>query len=314
VLIPRAAVVASQRMRAIGTRLYPRPLEETTHEFLVYALMNELGGDWAREQGDLPDGRRHVVMRWYDELAASRAGASIDEEGDRSAIASGNLQALLCLAEDVIDVLHAAVLDDALLARLRTPDHFQGARYELAMAAVFLRTGFRIAWIPPTAAEQTPEFTAIGHGVEFDVEVKSKHRSGVLGYPGATIDPEITKVRAGTLLNDARAKADGTRPFVACIDLNLPGNSSRTDVESWMGQVKDVFRQIPMPTAEAPDVVSGYLLTNFAYHYEGEGEMSDLGQSFLVISMYRTSPVPDEVLHCLRETCATYGALPPRDW
>jgi hypothetical protein len=118
----------------------------------------------------------------------------------------------------------------------------------------------------------------------------------------------------GRLLHDARAKAYGTRPFVACIDLNLAPNRSRTDVHGWMDHAKHSFDQLPRPTPDEPDVVSGYLLTNFAFHYQGEDEMTDLGQSFLVVPEHVTCPIPMGILHRLREACRVYGALPPREW
>lgn len=316
-LIPHSSEFQGLRCRAVFDRVYPRPLDETAHEFLVFILCERLGADWLAEQRKLPNSARPTLVRWLDEFDVGRAGGGIDpmEHADhRSVTASGNLQALLCLAEDVADLAHRNALDAALMERLRPPDQFQGVRYEIAMAAVVLRTGFAITWITPTNASQTPEFTAVGHGVEFDVEVRSHHRAGVLGTPGEMKDPEHTTARVGGLLNAASNKASGDRPFVACIDLNLPANSRRTDVQTWMDQVKRSYDQIPNPAPESPDAVSGYLLTNFAYHYQGEEEMIDLGQSFLVVSMYRKRPLPDEVLHALRETCAAYGALPPREW
>jgi hypothetical protein len=67
------------------------------------------------------------------------------------------------------------------MERIRLPDQFQGARYELSIAAVFSRAGYEVEWL--TARDRKlPEFIATHQTAktEIAVEAKSRHRPGVL--------------------------------------------------------------------------------------------------------------------------------------
>jgi hypothetical protein len=55
---------------------------------------------------------------------------------------TGPAQELLALAYDIYCLLQGDRLDWEVRDRLRTDDRFQGARYELAVAAIFIRSGF----------------------------------------------------------------------------------------------------------------------------------------------------------------------------
>jgi hypothetical protein len=53
-------------------------------------------------------------------------------------------------------------LPESLIERLKDFQAFQGARYEVLIAAVFVRAGFEIEWIDDTkAVGKHPEFIAI---------------------------------------------------------------------------------------------------------------------------------------------------------
>jgi len=70
-----------------------------------------------------------------------------------------------------------------LLARLRDLEQFQGARYEILIGSLFARCGFAIEFITDTS-KRNPEFFAHKDGERIGVEVKSRHRSGVLNRRG----------------------------------------------------------------------------------------------------------------------------------
>src|SRR3954454_9875111 len=145
-----------RRVRAIGSTVAFRPPKETDHEFYLSHLRVTLGEEWHRAQLELPEAERHVIEGWFD---AWRQGTSARVEREEihravgplySTEATGELMALLCLAYDVYTLHHAMVLPDALVNRLRNPDQFQGARYEIAVASVFVRAGYEIEWMTST--------------------------------------------------------------------------------------------------------------------------------------------------------------------
>jgi hypothetical protein len=60
-------------------------------------------------------------------------------EGQVSAEVNGWVRYLLSLAWDVATLIHAGEPPSELIDRLRDHDNYQGARYELAIAAIFAR-------------------------------------------------------------------------------------------------------------------------------------------------------------------------------
>lgn len=104
---------------------------------------------------------------------------------------------------DFLEVLSATNLPDFLKAvqitlnnrkdcprRVTYYDEFQGARYEIAIAAAFVKCDFQIEWIEDKSAKH-PEFIARNprKREEVAVETKSRRRPGVLHDPGTLPPP-----------------------------------------------------------------------------------------------------------------------------
>jgi hypothetical protein len=101
-------------------------------------------------------------------------------------------------------------------------DQFQGARHELFAEATCLRAGFSIEHEDETdGSTRHAEFTAThkATGQTVSVEAKSKHRLGILGFPGARQAEGEHNLNVGRLLNDAIQKNTPHR-----LDDRLPFN------------------------------------------------------------------------------------------
>jgi len=225
----------NRRVRAVGSRICFRPPEEPFHQFLVEGLLSEaLGEAWLREQLALPPSERHPVAQWIGHMAELMAdwpppGARQESEAIWSFLPDGVVQCLVVLAWDLYSLQHTNGIPESVMNRLRHPDQFQGARYEIAIGAIFARLGFTLEWAEPTGAP-IPEFTAVNQrtGERIAVEAKSRHRPGALGHPGEPPD-ELAALRAGVEQPIRRAlpKAPGDKPFVVFVDLNLPPRQRR---------------------------------------------------------------------------------------
>jgi hypothetical protein len=193
-----------KRVRAVGSRIYFRPEQETKQEFFVHVMAHTvtetLGDDWKRKQDALPEDKRHPLALWTDAWDAMRRdhGATAPDRKDEgggqySSEATGDALALLTTAYDVYTLRHAGAIDagDPIIKRLGQRDQFQGARYELAVAAIFVRAGYRIEWLIDVT-RRLPEFIARRQGsvVEIAVEAKSRPRPGLLGRGGERPDEE----------------------------------------------------------------------------------------------------------------------------
>ena len=179
---------------AIGSRVYPgRPPNETFHEFILHVLRETLGEPWRAAQAALPEDERHFVFKCFEQLSVFLGEHTDPEElareGQVSAEPNGWVRYLISLAWDVATLIHAGEPPDELIDRLRDRDNFQGARYELAIAAIFARLDCSIRWLDADPALRTVkhvEFEATHRptGQTFAVEAKSRHRAGVLNQPG----------------------------------------------------------------------------------------------------------------------------------
>src|SRR5205823_10835326 len=106
----------------------------------------------------------------------------------------GWTQFLVSFAFDIASLIHTGGVPEPLLRRLRTIDQYQGARHEVAVAAIFARLGCEIEWIDDkTTTAKHPEFLAIRDELTIAVEAKSRHRAGVIHTRGAAVDAAVVR-------------------------------------------------------------------------------------------------------------------------
>jgi hypothetical protein len=307
----------------VGSRIYFRPEQETKQEFFVHVMahtVNEtLGDDWKRKQDALPEDERHPLALWTDawdrmrrELGATAPDRRDEGGGQYSSEATGDALALLTTAYDVYTLRHADAIDagDPIIKRLGQRDQFQGARYELAVAAIFVRAGYRIEWLNDVT-RRLPEFVARrpGSDVEIAVEAKSRPRPGLLGRGGERPDEESVRADLARLHRDALQKETDDRPYAIFLDMNLP---PRDDVplDEWIPNLhEDVLAWRGKSSAENPDSYSAVVLTNFSWHWHGE-ETTKSGERFLVLPLYTDVPLPGPETDRIWESVSQYGVLP----
>jgi hypothetical protein len=306
-----------KRVRAVSNVISYRPSHETDHEFYIGVLADTLGGEkWREKQLALPEDRRHVALEWLALWDGLRRGDVAGIERTRlsptrsSAIASGHLLALGTLAYDIYTLRHANALPDSLVHRIRTVSEFQGARYEAAVAAIFARSGYKLNWISEND-RKLPEFIAAHPTTktEIAVEAKSRHRPGVLGRTGEVPDVEALEIDVARLMRRAVEKETDGRPFVICIDLNLPTTRQRSEQE-WIQELHDnVLAEFGDDVTGEPVVFSVAFFTNYAWHWEGETQPG-YGAQLGVLPDRPAVPLPPSEIKLLDEALAQYGTLP----
>jgi hypothetical protein len=308
-----------KRVRAVGSQGVFRPEQETKQEFFVHVLAQTLGGDWKKKQDELDEADRHPIVRWvaeWDEMRRNQGEKALDKRdeggGIYSSTATGNMSALIALAYDVYTLRHAMALssEDPIVKRLGNRDQFQGARYELAVAAMMLRAGYAIEWITDTS-RKLPEFVARRDDVEIVVEAKSRPRPGVLGKAGERPAEDELKADLSRLLRDALEKQTDGRPFVVFLDLNLPPTGD-APTEDWLKQLHD---EVMAPRGEAspdnPDPFSAVVFTNFSWHWH-EAEPSRGAERAIVIPFYPAVALLSGEADRIWEAVQQYGSVPER--
>ncbi len=306
---------------ALGSRLYPRrPAKETFHEFIVYVLKEELGRDWWMEQMKLPEEKQHFIyrcfMKHYDWQEKNQVPENKHGEGWR-AKPDGYSRALISLSFDVCSLIHAVHLPEIFLKKLREYTGYQSVRYEIAMAALFARMGYKIQFFDEKFAGQKNqprhcEFIATQPGTkeEIAIEVKSKERSGVLHKEGEFNKEKELRSSVSRLYRHALKQKPSGKPFIIFIDMNLPlSPGAHPNDILWVKLITKMRDAATFSTKESSPQ-NAIIFTNYSYHYgtdreTGSGEWlmeksgnpefpilsPDFGEKFLaVINRYGNVP------------------------
>lgn len=264
--------------RIVWDRIHIRPKTEHLHEFMVNVLIWTLGEEWHREQVNKLPEERHAIMQWiyarYNFLTQAQSLNLTPRDRLRP---TGEVMELMALASDVYYLQLVNKLPEPLIERLRNYEEFQGARYEIAVAASLVRVGFDIEWINAKVSKGEKllkhcEFNAVhkASGETLAVEAKSRRRTGTLHERGNR--PDFTTVKADIfrLYNKAMQQNPGDKPFGIFIDINLPHEADAPiPARQW---IEDLLQKIEQGQeavfgTAAPTIV---VISNSAWHYEGE--------------------------------------------
>src|SRR5207237_10138498 len=108
------------------------------------------GETWYRAETAKSEVERHVVEQWlraYRDEGRKNRPTNHKPGEVYGAPATGATVELIALAHDLYMLQKVDRLPEKLIGRLRNYNEFQGARYEVAIAAVFVKCGFEIEWI-----------------------------------------------------------------------------------------------------------------------------------------------------------------------
>jgi len=216
--------VDDQRMVAVNRKLLSSKNWCTFHDFLRDYPRFALGDAWFLEEVEKPPESRHLIATWF-----VRAGEQAVKRGVASNSvgmpATGAMTAYLRFAYDLYALQHSVDVQRLLLDRIRSPQGFHGAMYEVRVAASLLRAGFTLEMEDETDRRQTHvEFVATHQvsGAKFSVEAKRR---------------EGAKIKVNRLLHSALTKrADHVR--LVFIDTN----DGRLETHK--------YEHLPMPLAE----------------------------------------------------------------
>lgn len=260
------------------------------------------------------------MLQWRKELNDAIEQESADTESSSGRIGltpSGNIQALQVLADDIFQLEGALKTPRKILERLRDHNQFQGARYEILAASVVARCGFEIDFIDDKT-KKMPEFfaTKASVGERLSVEAKSRHRPGVLHHPSDANKPDAQiplKADVEHLLHEALEQNPGGLPFFVFIDLNLPLTPGvPTEQKQWFKDLQDIFERLTTGTPDTPDDVTGYIFTNFGWHYHRDGG-APAGEYVVVTPFAPRFPVSAETWHLFRQALDEYGFIPDEE-
>lgn len=298
-----AAVEGLARVYHLPDGDYRRPLDQPFHDFAVERLVAMLGRPWVDREARRPAPSRHIVVKWlFDRDEFFRRPEVRALRPSEQVVPSGAVYELTILASDLLCLRLLGAAPSALLRRLRDPEQFQGARYEIAIAATLARVGFDIKWRAPDSRRKQPEFDA-RHKVSGEVlavETKSKHHPGVYGRQGELPPEEELRTSIFRLFNDAQLHRPGDRPFVIAIELNVPQQEHLPlPQRTWLQRILEKAASPAGAEMWGDYPPTAIWVTNSPWHLFGD-ETAKLGESMLAF--------PDNPEHPLR-SLVTLAAL-----
>jgi len=313
--ISSSFIFNGHRFRILWNRLHWSPPQQTFHEFLDQLVLHTLNREWFKRQASLPPVEQHVVFRWRRALLRLLKTAATTPDGGW--VRTGPVEAYLCFAYDLywLQLIHR--LPNSLERRLRDHEAFQGARYEVAIAATFARAGFEIELLDESVkSSKHCEFVAVHKQTrtEVYVEAKSRRRPGVLNQPG-TFDAS-THAKGdvfGLYIDAVRQAPRDPKPYFIFIDVNVPSNVPKTapaygpipvDAFPWAKEIQEGLKTRWAALTEATPETAVFI-TNYASYFGNEQDAAPIG-----VCGFFPSPKPrafvgdlrmlDDLVYCLR--------------
>lgn len=210
-----------QRVVAIGNKLNYSSEWRVFPDFLNHFLCDELGFEWGKRQLSLNVEDQNPVIHWRSSMIQSQINSGKNRSGLIGS-SDGGSNAWVRLAYDLYLIRQNADLKGKILSRLKENVSFQGARFEVAVAAMMLASGYELTFSLETGPGKHPEFFAKNkiNGLILAVEAKSKHRNGVMGFNGSSKDFTAEFFGIRKLLMNALNK-ETKEPLLVFIELNL---------------------------------------------------------------------------------------------
>lgn len=165
------------RVVAVGSKIHFSQKWKTFHDFLNDYPKIVLGTDWWRSEGRKPPEERHRILIWAVR-SYEHAKAHMEQMGsDVAQPMTGAIGAYMRFAYDLYGLKHAIEVQKLLIDRIKCPENFPGALYEVRVAAALLRAGFSLQPQDETDRSTTHvEFIAthVASGAIYTVEAKRR--------------------------------------------------------------------------------------------------------------------------------------------
>lgn len=172
---------------------------------MLFYVRDVMGREWWTTESAKKGYERHPILQWHDRFVEASKTATPEEGGIVSAVPDGLMMALVLLAYDLYVLRDHGKLQEEVVERLRHRDQFYGARYELFVAATFIRAGFDFAYEDESDTKvKHAEFVAKHRESGLTIAVEAKARRRVMKVPF-----DVASIRAGVreLLVNAAEKS-----------------------------------------------------------------------------------------------------------
>lgn len=294
-----SADLQGNKFVAVGSELHYSKKWKTVPDFLMDYIKTALGSEWGNSELAKPYEKRHQIIQWFCDSTRYRQKQTKDSDGIYRAIPNGSLAAYSALAYDLYMLKHHAAIQEDIIRRLKIPEQFRGARYELFATATCIKAGFDIAFEnEKDRTQKHPEFIATHKetGQQISVEAKSKKSSN--------------KIRgAGQLINLALEK-ETEYPLVIFVDLNIPPEIAKKELETPPpNKVSKILDQV-IKGDKGEDRYAMIIFTNQPYQYGEDDEPVPKKHVLSVISQNTKIAAPHPEIFSALNQAALQDRIP----
>lgn len=167
------------RVIAVGREIHFSQNWKTFHDFLNDYPKIVLGRDWWMSELSKPPPQRHRILTWAVR-SYEQAKVHMEQMGAGAAqVMTGAIEAYMHFSYDLYSLKHSVEIQKLLIDRIKCPDNFPGALYEVRVAAALLRAGFSLQHQDETDRRTTHvEFIATHAASGAIYTVEAKRREG----------------------------------------------------------------------------------------------------------------------------------------
>lgn len=250
------------RLVAVGPEIHASRHWKTFTEFLLEYIWLISDKEWQIRAREEHGESRHPIFLLHDSVKAFDKKAPRSADGFYLGPGCGAMNAFVHLSYDLYTLRHHSSLQRTVLDRLtRFRGQYQGARYELFVAACMVRAGFNLEFEDDAdLTRKHLEFDAVDKvsGIRIGVEAKSKQRHGILGFQ-AKEGRFNSKPGLQSLVKSIHLK-DISQPTIGFIDINLPPLDDLQDM--FEHRYREALDEIEGVRNKHGDSVALYIVTN----------------------------------------------------
>jgi hypothetical protein len=281
------------KLVAIGDKVYQTSLDADFHGFLLEHALHKMDESWIKAELTKPNGPINPICKWYYDTFTSY------EEALRKPIKINlSFNPLLAFAYDLFVLDDHFALQNRVIKRLKYHDQFEGARYELYVAATMIRAGFSLSY--------EDEDDSSSRHVEFIATHKTSNET--IMVEARRSNPK--KHDYGAKINGAIKKA-GNYPLVIFIDANLSPTKAYNYLKNTNPHLQQMLDNRINKATDGRDLFNLLILTNHPYDY-ASFQCPEPQNTYLILQGKAPVILPKDrrLLEIIKKAVEQYGNIP----
>jgi hypothetical protein len=290
-----------KKLIAVGSRIYFTDADVSFADFLRDYLRDTLGSDWWTEETAKPLAGRHQIAQWQAHAEELMRAEKPDGRGRFLIPRDGLITAYMTVAYDLYVVRDNTRFQEQMIDRLRRREHFAGGRYELLVAATFVRAGFQVEPEDESSPVTHPEFVATHRTSKFVLAVEAKARNR------RATDKAPARVGVDDLIAKAATQAPKDTPFALFVEVAMPPED-RDKPPSWAGEVDQSVNDVVAKHGGMPGPFDWVIFTSIPHQYGLAGE-PDPARHYMEWVPH-TTRIPGDIREAIVTAVQQYGSIP----